>query len=404
MGARLGQACAAAAALGLAGAIAGGFASPRHFLFSYLVAFFFGLTVVLGMLFFVMLHHVTDAGWSTVIRRPAEQFLAAFPVLAVLVIPILLGMKELYAWTSLDPATDHLMHVKQPFLNVPFFIGRAVFYFAVWIGMMWFFRGSSLKQDRTGDPGLSLRMRRLSGPGLMLYAVTLTFAGVDWLMTLEHAWFSTIFGVYIFAGAAVSALAALTLVMMRLVKGPLQGKVAGSQMHDLGKLVFAFAVFWGYIAFSQYFLIWYANIPEETEWMMHRWVGPWPAVTVALAVGMFAIPFVVLMSANAKRHSPTLATVCVILLATHYLDLYWLAMPVIQKDAIAWHYVWIDASCLLLVVGACGLAVQRAMSRAAIHPLRDPRLAEALEAAHGHDDDDDTDPRDTPAGHAPTAG
>lgn len=382
--ARLDKLLPVLAGAGLLGSLAGAAVALEHTLFAYLVAFLFALTIVLGLLFFVMIHHLVDAGWSTVVRRPAEQFLAAIPVLAVLLLPVLLGMGTLYKWTQESEHSNPLYQVKSPFLNVPFFLVRAAIYFLVWGFLARAMRGKSLAQDESGDPNLSLSMRRTSAPGMYLYAFSVSFAGIDWAMTLDYHWFSTMYGVYIFSGGTAAALATLSIVCVWLVCGPLKGKLGDAQFHDLGKLLFAFCCFWAYIAFSQFFLIWYANLPEETGWMLTRWNGPWKAVTAFLALGMFVAPFLILMPAARKRHFPTLVGMSCVVLFAHYIDLYWLVMPAAHPDHLPLGLVWIELSTLLLVVGVVGLAVLRALKRHALYPVKDPRLHEALSAAHGH--------------------
>ncbi|MCZ7648786.1 MAG: hypothetical protein M5U26_26600 [Planctomycetota bacterium] len=372
------------AGAGLLGSLAGAAVDLRHTLFAYLVAFLFGLTIVLGMLFFVMIQHLTDAGWSTVLRRPAEQFLAALPVLALLLLPVLLGMQTLYKWTNESEHANPLYLVKKPFLNVPFFIFRAALYFLIWILLARIVRGKSLAQDASGDPKLSLSMRRASAPGMYLYAFSVSFAGIDWAMTLDYHWFSTMYGVYIFAGAAAAAMATLSIVSVWLHGGPLKGKLGDAQFHDLGKLLFAFCCFWAYIAFSQFFLIWYANVPEETGWMLERWNGDWKAISTLLALSMWVVPFVVLMPAAKKRHFPTLVGISSLVLFAHYVDLYWLVMPVAHPEHVPFGLLWVDAATLCLVAGALGIAVLRALKAHPLYPVNDPRLNEALIAAHGH--------------------
>ena len=260
------------------------------------------------------------------------------------------------------------------------------------------FRQGSLKQDRTGDPRITLRLRRLSAPGLIAYAVTLSFASIDWLMSLDYHWYSTIFGVYVWSGAAVSSLALLTVVTLGLRRGPLQGRVPLDRLHDLGKWVFAFAVFWAYIAFSQYFLIWYANLPEETVWMMHRWsgadgTGHWWMLSVLLPVCLFVMPFVVLMSASTKQRGAALGPICSIVLLGHYLDCYWLVMPAAEERGPQWNLLWVDLATLALVVGVVGWFWWRAMTQAAWYPIRDPRLPEALGDGQEHGGDVETGDR-----------
>jgi hypothetical protein len=391
----------ALAVLGAVGCAAGWFASPRQFYHSYLVGHLFVLTVVLGMLFFVMLHYVVDAGWSTVVRRPAEQVLACLPVLALLFVPIVIGMLSnspysIYKWTfdrgyeGFSTADQMLLDWKQPFLSPWFFVLTVVVGFGAWWGLSLIFRGRSLRQDENGDPALTLSMRKWSAPGLIIYAFTFTAAAKLWIMSLDFHWYSTIFGVYVWSGAVVASLALLVLMVIGLGKGPLRGMISSDNLHDLGKLLFGFAVFWAYIKFSQYFLMWYANIPEETIWYLHRWMGTeevpasWWWVSVLLPVGRFVLPFVVLMSAVPKRHPGVMAVVAVALLAVHYVDMYWMVMPELHRSGPALGWLWLDLSAVAFVGGVCGMVVVWAMSRAALYPVRDPRLHEALETDAHH--------------------
>lgn len=379
------------AVLGSAGCIAGVMTDARQFYFSYLTAYLFCLTLVLGMLFFVMLHHVTDSGWSVVVRRPAEQVLAALPLLAVLFAPILVGTLrgELFGWVTAQ-GDDPLLAGKRPYLNVPFFLVRLAIYFGVWLGLARIMRRNSIRQDADGQHHYTFAMRRGSAPGLLLYAFTFTFASFDWIMSLDYAWFSTIFGVYTWSGSVVGSLALLALMAVALSRGPLGGLISGDRLHDVGKLLFAFCVFWAYIAFSQYFLIWYGNIPEETIWFLHRWKGvdqpaAWWPISIALPVGLFLLPFLVLMPAHAKRSPRALVIMSLLLLAMHYLDVYWMVMPVLHPRGPAWSAAWIDISALVLIASASALSVVRAMGRAALYPLRDPRLQESLMAEHAEE-------------------
>jgi len=370
-------------ALGLLGAGVGWWVDAHSFYFAYLTAWMFALSLVLGMLFFVMLQHVTDAGWSVVVRRPAEQFLSAIPLLAILSIPLILGAVrgELFEWTHV-PA-PHGLHEKAAYLNLPFFFARQVLYFVIFFTLARIMRGKSLKQDVTGDESLSWSMRRFSAPGFVVYALAFTFLCFDWIMSLQYEWFSTIFGVYVWSGSAVAALAMLSIVVVQMSRRSLKDKVSRSTIHDLGKLLFAFAVFWSYIAFSQFFLIWYANIPEETSFFIARWMGPWKILSILLVLIRFVLPFVILMSAITKRHPRVLVGMSLVLIFGHYLDLYWLIMPNAQKDAIG-KTMWIDAACLLGVGGLVLLKAIRAINGASAYPLRDPRLHEAEPHGHRH--------------------
>jgi len=361
------------AALGAFGCVVGLIVDARHLSFAYLAAFAAALFLVLGMLFFVLLHHVSDAGWSTVVRRWAEQFLAAVPLLALLFVPVLVFSGTLYPWKH----ADDLPAAKAAWLSFPFFVVRIVLYFTAWWWIARTFRNRSLRQDASSDPALSLGLRRWSGPALVLYAFTTAFAAIDMLMTLDHHWFSTIFGVYCWSHGVLAAHAVLAILARRLRRGPLRSRIPGSCVHDLGKWTFTFAVFWVYIAFSQWFLIWYSNLPEETHWMIVRTTDSWQAVAVAFVIALFVVPFARLLSASAKR-SPLLGKVAVVVLVGHWLGFAWIVLPAASPRGVAWSRVWIDFSALLLVSGLLGVVVRRAFLKHPLYPVHDPRLPEAV--------------------------
>ncbi len=353
--------------------------AAAQFFHSWLVAVIFFLGIGLGSLFFVLIHHAAKAGWGVVVRRLAENLACAVPVLAVLFVPVAaFGMYDLFHWTHSDAvAHDRLIQVKAPWLNVSGFWLRAAVCFAVWTVLAVFLRNTSTRQDRSGDEVLSRRLARVSPPALLLFAVTVTVAGFDWLMSLDPHWYSTMFGVYFFAGAIVSAFATLTVLALAFERtGQFRGVVTGEHFHDLGKLLFAFTVFWAYIAFSQFFLIWYANIPEETAWFLHRLEGSWRPATVLLAVGHFAVPFFFLMPRTIKRNRGLLLIGAVWMLAMHFWDLYWLVMPTLHPEGV--RFSLLDLSSLLAVGGLFAAAVGWLLGRGSLVPARDPRLAESL--------------------------
>ena len=409
------------AVLGLA-ALGGGlvFARARgdalgYFLHSYLLNYCYFLSISLGALFFVALQHATRAGWSVTVRRLAEVLAANMPVLVLLFLPILvpmvlqipalrqwlftrlvepagtdhwlyvwreaLGNVRLYPWTDSQlVAGDDLLEHKAVYLNAGFFVARCVLYFAVWWLLARFFHGRSVEQDSCGDAELTRRMERLSPVALLLFAATITFASFDWLMSLDPHWFSTIYGVYYFSGAAVGFLAAVILAAMLLqATGRLNSFVTVEHYHDLGKLLFGFVVFWGYIAFSQYLLVWYANIPEETTWYQDR-LGPqsgsWKWVSVLLLFGHLLIPFFGLLSREVKRRKLLLGFWAVWLLVAHWIDLYWLVMPGLGHEGLPPGLI--DAACLVGIGSVYLAGVLRTAGKASLVPLGDPRLKESL--------------------------
>jgi len=357
--------------LGIAAATPDGW---RRFFFAYLLAFAYVLSLALGSLYFVLLHHLTNSGWSVVVRRIAELFAGTLPFLAVLGLPLLFGAGELYPWARAGYAGAH---AKAAYLNVPFFATRWVVYFAVWGALGRFYLRRSLAQDVSGDVSLTVTMRRWSAPAMIAFAVTLSFAAFDLLMSLDPGWYSTIFGVYYFAGAAVGVYALLPLASFLLQRaGFIRRSVTVEHYHDLGKLLFGFVVFWAYIAFSQYMLQWYANLPEETHWFVVRQQHGWGWVGLALVFGHFLIPFVALLSRAPKRRPPFLAAVAAWVLVMHWVDLYWLVMPAASPASPALHVV--DLTVLVGLVSLLVAAAAFVARGRALVPEGDPRLEESL--------------------------
>jgi hypothetical protein len=364
--------------IGLSGGFAGGEAARHQLWHSWLVGALFVLSLALGALFFVLVHHATQAGWSVVVRRLAENAMSTIPWIGLLFVPLLFGMGELFHWSHADAvAADHLLAHKQPYLNVPFFLVRTALYFAVWSGIALWFSRLSRRQDGDGDPEITRRMRRASAPSLILFALTVTFASFDWLMSLQPHWYSTIFGVYFFAGSMVGFFAFLALLALNARStGLLVELISFEHQHDIGKLLFAFVAFWAYIGFSQFFLIWYGNIPEETAFFATRLTGSWRPASFLLAVGHFIVPFFFLLPRTIKRNSRALAAAAVWLLVMHLLDLHWLVMPNIHPEGMAPSLL--DLAALIGSVGVFLAAFGRALRRHPLVPLRDPRLPESL--------------------------
>ena len=304
-------------------------ANPKQFFFSWLVSFLFFLTLSLGALFFVLIQYASQGGWGIVLRRIGETTFAIVPVMAVLFLPVFFGLNDLYSWTVPGAAEhDALLRWKAPYLNVSFFLIRAALYFVIWSFIaIAYYRGSS-GQDATGAPGVSARLRRFAGPALIVLALTQSFAAVDWIMSLTPHWYSTMFGVYFFAGSFVGFIALLSVVVVAMRgAGLLDTLISAEHLHDVGKFLFAFTAFWAYIAFSQFFLIWYGNLPEETIWYKTRMEGSWLTVSLFLMAGHFAAPFFYLMGRTVKRKGATLAAGGAWVLGMHFVDLYWQVMP-----------------------------------------------------------------------------
>ena len=359
--------------------IAGGLATDKdQFFFSWLTGFAYVTTITLGLLFFTLIQHVVAARWSVVVRRLAEAAIANIPLLIVYFIPVLMGMHSLYHWTHEDVATDAILAAKSPYLNVPFFLIRAAIFLGAWTIIGQFFFKNSVRQDTEGGHELTLKMRRIAAPSLFVFALTLTFSGIDWFMSLDPHWYSTIFGPYMFAGSAVSSFSMLVFLTRRVqANGGLLHSVNQEHFHDLGKLMFAFTVFWTYIGFSQYFLIWYSNIPEETIWFLHRWNSGWKTISLMLPVCHFVIPFVALLSRYPKRNPAFLTVMAVWILVMHYVDMYWLIMPTHHPENP--HFHWLDITTVLGMVGVWyGLWAWR-LTRVAVLPVQDPLLPESLE-------------------------
>ena len=375
---KLVSAATALFAIGIALSILAAVVDRRRFAFSYLTGFVWLATVGLGALFFVLIQHLTRAGWSVIPRRQLEWLTGLLPASAALFLPVAFFAHDLYHhWMGPEARADALIQKKAAYLDPTFFFVRAAVFLAAWSALsLWFWR-TSREQDETGDKDLTLRMAARSAPAIIVLGVTLTFAAFDWLMSLDPHWYSTIYGVYVFAGSAVSSLAALALLTLSLErKGLLEGITTVEHRHDIGKLLFGFNVFWAYIGFSQYLIIWYGNIPEETVYFRERWEGPWKVVSLVLVFGHFVVPFVALIARTAKRSRLVLGAAAALILAMHYVDIYWLVMPTLGEHGA--QPSWIDLAGLLGPLGAGLLVIARRAAAGPLYPVRDPRLAESL--------------------------
>ena len=311
---------------------------PSRALFAYLIGWTFCVSIALGALFFVMIQHITKARWSTTIRRIPEALAANFPILALLGIPVLLGHYDLFHWTHAglyDPASpeyDSIVAGKQAYLNLPFFVVRYVLYFALWSWLGHRLYAISVGNDTDPDPERTLALRKVSAYGIPLAAVTTAFASFDFLMSTDPHWFSTMFGVYFFAGGWLGALSLITFMALAFKRAGMLPEVTVEHLQDMGKFMFAFVVFWTYIAFSQYMLYWYANLPEETVWFIKRTSVGWETVAWSLVIFHFILPFLILLPRATKRIAPVLAVMAVWILAVHWVDLWWIAMPAMEAE------------------------------------------------------------------------
>lgn len=352
---------------------------PGHFYRSYLVAYLFFLGITVGSLSILMLHHMTGGGWGFVIRRILEAVTRTFPLIAVLFIPLLFGLPHLYQWARPEEvAGDELLQLKAAYLNVPFFIVRAVIYFALWIGFAYLLNLRSVQQDRTGDPGITRRLQLISGPGILMMGATVTFSSIDWAMSLEPKWFSTIYGLIFLESQALAAMAFAVLTLRGLRNHePLRTVVTPKHFHDLGNLLLAFVMLWAYLNFSQYLIVWSGNLPEEIEWYLIRAHGGWQYVAILLVILHFALPFALLLSRGVKRRAETLGLLAGALLLLRILDLVFQLVPGIEHHE-GFNLQWTDAAAFLGLGGLwLGMFCHKLKDRALL-PVNDPRLAEAF--------------------------
>jgi hypothetical protein len=331
---RLGGRAIVVALVALVVCALGAYLNLAGFWRAYLVGYVFWTGVSVGSLAIIMLHHLSGGGWGVVIRRPLEAATRTLPVMFVLFIPLAIAVftHQLYPWTVPEIAAEHVVKHKASYLNIPFFLLRTLFYFAMWGMLAYFLSKWSLEQDRTDDPRerrrLRERMQNLSGPGILLFGLTVTFAAVDWVMSLEPEWFSTIYGLLIMVGWGLTALAFAIVTTVLLARDDRLAHVYQARhFHDHGKLLLAFVMLWAYFSFSQFLIIWSGNLPEEIPWYLRRLFGGWGYVAVALVIMHFALPFVLLLSRDLKRRARSLVLVALLVLFMRVVDLVWTITP-----------------------------------------------------------------------------
>jgi len=367
--------------------VVGAFLDRTQFLHSYLVAYLFWTGIALGSLAILLLQHLTGGAWGLVIRRVLEAATRTIPLMAVLFVPIILGAHQIYPWTHHEEMskTPALEQKARLYLNLPFFSGRAALYFAIWILTAYLLNKWSQEQDRTADRRFTKRMRMTSAPGLLLFVLTVTFASVDWAMSLNPDWFSTIYGLLFVIAWALSALALAIAVMSFLTsREPMSRIVRPNHFQDLGKLMLAFVMLWAYFAFSQFLIVWYGNLPEEIQWYLPRLRGGWGVIAVGVILFHFAFPFLLLLSASLKRNPRKLVMLAGLILLMRFIDLFWMIAPEFTPES--FHVSWMDVVAPIAMGGFWLAMFAWQLRRRPLMPMNDPQydslLAEAQVSVH----------------------
>jgi hypothetical protein len=365
--------------------VAGLFVDRAQFFHAYLVGFIFWTGITVGSLALLMLQHLTGGAWGLVIRRVLEASTRTLPLILLLFVPIVFGLNQIYPWTNraVMDQTPALHEKAARYLNPPFFIGRAVAYFAIWSLLAVLLNWLSLQQDRAADSKVKKRIQMISGPGLGVLILTITFASIDWVMSLDPAWSSTIYGLIFVASWSLSALAFGILVMSWLSKRePMNAVVRTSHFHDWGNLLLALVMLWTYFAFSQYLIIWSANLPEETTWYVARNHGGWGVIALGIVILQFAFPFMTLLSRAAKKSPQKLATLAVLILAMRIVDVIWLVEPTYNSEH--FHLSWMDVVAPIAMGGLWIATFAWQLQKRSLVPINDPQLEQALAAHAGH--------------------
>ncbi len=379
---RLQRTAAIVGAIGIVASVVGAMTSPEQFFRSYLVAFLRVLGPTLGCLGLMMIHHLSGGAWGLGVRRVLEAAARNVPLTALLFIPIIIGMPHLYEWTNADIVSkDPIIQHKAGYLNSTFFVIRAAIYFLVWGGLAFILTGWSRAQDfRPTPPPADRKFRVLSGPGVLAYAITITFASFDWVMSLDPHWYSTIFGLLFMVGQGLTGIAftaILAFVISR--RPPMDAVLSAEKIHDYGKLMLTFTMLWAYLAYSQFLLVWSPNLPEEITYYIRRLQTGWLGLSVIILLGVFVIPYCLLLSRGLKRSASRLAYLGLFVFVMRYVDLYWMVMPTLHAEP-AVH--WLDLATAAGLMGLWIAAFCWNLKGPALVPVNDPYLEEAL--ADGH--------------------
>ncbi len=373
--------------IGIAGALVSaiGFvvAGPNQFYRSYLWSYIFIVAITIGPLAWLMLQYVTGGAWGLVVRRACEAAARTLPLLLLMFLPIVIGINNLYPWPHANiVAANPLLQHKAPYLNVPFFLTRAAIYFAGWMFLSWWFNKWSAKEDAEGHGAVHSKMSRMAGPGLLFYGFSVTFMVIDWVLSVDPMWFSTIFGLLFIASQALTAMAFLiTLMVLLSNRRPMSEVLTHRHLHDLGKFLLALVMVWAYFSFSQFIIIWAGNLPEEIPWYLTRLNNGWQYVGLLLVVGHFALPFALLLSRDLKRNFKLLASIAVFILLMRMVDLYWLITPSFRKEGFGLSFL--DFTVPIGLVGIWLAYFLMQLEKRPLMPVNAPHLEEVLE--HGRD-------------------
>jgi hypothetical protein len=355
--------------------------SPAQFYRSYLWAYIFYLGITIGSLAWLMLQHLTGGAWGLVIRRPAEAAGRTLPLLTLLFVPLIFGISSLYPWSHAEVvAKDAIMKHKQVYLSIPFFLVRAAVMFAGWNLLSWLLNKWSAMEDREGPAVPQRLMPRISSMGLIFWAFSVTFLSIDWVMSLDAHWFSTMFGLLFMIGQGLSGMAFLITVMVLLSQTrPMSEVLTPRHLHDLGKFLLACVMVWAYFSFSQWLIVWAGNLPEEIPWYLERLRGGWQYVALILIFGHFALPFALLLSRDLKRNFKLLRSIAIFVLCMRVVDVYWLVTPDASKSGLA--VSWVDLAALIGLGGIWLAFFFRQLEKRPLMPINSPDLVETLE--HG---------------------
>jgi hypothetical protein len=371
---------------GVVGAVlsaVGFFVSPFQFYRSYLWSYLFVLGLTLGPLAWLLLQYLTGGAWGMVIRRPCEAALRTMPLVTLMFVPILIGIPNLYNWShAAKVAADPVLQHKHAYLNLPFFLIRAAVYFGGWLFLCWHYTRCSDREDREGHAAVHGKMSSLAGPGLIFWGFSLTFMAIDWLLSVNPQWFSTMYGLLFIADQGLTGMAFLITVMVLLsLRRPMSEVLTPRHLHDLGKFLLAMVMVWAYFSFSQFLIIWAGNLPEEIPWYLTRINGGWGYMALALVVGHFALPFALLLSRDLKRNFKLLASIAVFILFMRLVDLYWVVAPEFRQQSFG--VSWMDFTLPLGLIGIWVAYFLAQLEKRPLMPINNPHLEEALQ--HGRE-------------------